>query len=101
MLSFFIGLIGVLTALLGWFVFKSLTLLVVGTVLYVIETIMEWNSLNPGAKVVDIVIFAIGCIVGCFVKTPFYICGMLAINMYSAITVILGAGTIIRRIRMR
>ena len=42
MLSFFIGLIGVLIALIGWFGFGSVIALIVGTALYIVETIIEW-----------------------------------------------------------
>lgn len=89
-MKFLIGFLGVLIALVGWFGFESLALLVLGTVFYIIETIIEWKYLNAGAKVVDVIIFGIGCAVALVLKTPFYVGGMIAINCYSAIVVLMG-----------
>lgn len=85
MLSFFIGLIGSLIALIGWFGFQSLNALVVGFFFYVVETVVEWKNLNVNAKCVDVLIFAIGSIIGLFINAPFYICGLLAVMIYSGI----------------
>lgn len=72
-----------IAALIGWFGFKSVTLLIIGTGIYVIDTILRWQDLNAGAKLLDWSIFAVGCIVASFLKIPFYIGGMFAINCYS------------------
>ena len=100
MLSFFIGLIGVLIALIGWFGFNSLVLLIAGTLLYIVETIIEWKHLNRGSKVIDIVIFIIGAIIALIVKTPFYIGGMIAINIYSGVTALFSIPMIITQLKM-
>ncbi len=84
-MSFFIGLIGVLISIIGWFGFHSLLLLIIGTIFYIVETILQWRNLNIGAKVVDLIIFGIGCLVSIILGNPFYIGGMIAINCYSAI----------------
>lgn len=51
---------------------------------------MEWNSLNTNAKSLDVVIFIIGCVVSFFVSAPWYVCGMVAINIYNALMSALG-----------
>lgn len=84
-MSFLIGVVGVLISLIGWFGFHSLLLLILGTVFYIIETILEWKELNSGAKRIDLIVFCIGCLVSILIKTPFYIGGMIAINCYCAI----------------
>lgn len=95
MLSFLIGLAGVLTALIGWYGYKSVLLLAIGTGLYLVETLIEWKSLNLNAKKLELFIFAVGAIVALFINLPFYIGGMLAINFYSALmTLIALPGTI-------
>ena len=88
-MSFFAGIIGVLISLIGWFVFDSLFLLVLGTLFYSIGTILEWKKLNIGVKMTDLIIFVIGCIIAVITKHPFYIGGLLAINTYSAIIYLL------------
>ena len=85
MLASLIGLAGVLTALIGWYGHKSVLLLAVGTGLYLVETLLEWKSLNMNAKKLDLFIFAVGSVVALFTNLPFYIGGMLAINFYSAV----------------
>ena len=99
MLSFFIGLIGSLIALIGWFAFDSIIALIIGVLLYVIETIIEWRNLNTGAKIVDIIIFIIGSIVALFIETPFYIGGMIAIAIYSGIMALLSLPMIIQQLK--
>ncbi|MFQ6831350.1 hypothetical protein [Butyricicoccus pullicaecorum] len=89
MLSSAIGICGALISLIGWFVFHSFPMLIVGTFLFFIETAMEWNQLNSGAKALNFIIIIIGCIVGLFVNMPIYISAMLAINIYSALMVLL------------
>ena len=88
-MSFLIGVVGVLLSLIGWFGFNSLFLLILGTVFYIIETILEWKKLNSAAKMNDLIVFCIGCLVSILIKTPFYIGGMIAINCYSAIMCLL------------
>jgi hypothetical protein len=46
---------------------------------------MERKNLTPGAKMTDFVIFGIGAVVGFIIKQPFYITGMIAINIYSGL----------------
>lgn len=84
-------MIGVLISLVGWFGFQSVILLVIGTLLYLVETILEWNNLNANAKMLDVVIIALGCLIGPLItNTPWYVCGLLAINFYSALVNIPG-----------
>ena len=99
MVSFFIGLIGSVIALVGWFAFDSIISLIIGVSLYVIETIIEWKNLNTGAKVVDIIVFIIGSIIALFIKTPFYIGGMIAIAIYSGVLALFSLPTIIQQLR--
>ncbi len=98
MLSFLIGISGVLISLVGWFGFKSILLLVIGTLFYVIETLLEWRNLNTGAKFVDIIVFCVGCIVAAIFKFPFYIGGMIAINCHSAITLLFSIPLFIQQV---
>ena len=42
MFASLIGLVGVLTALIGWYGYKSVLLLAIGTGLYLVETLIEW-----------------------------------------------------------
>ena len=90
MLSFFIGFIGSIIALIGWFGYHSLPILIIGTIMYVIESFMDRNNLNKGAKMVDIIIVIIGAIVSVFITLPWYVCSMLAISIYSFIVSIPG-----------
>lgn len=98
MISFFVGLVGAIIALVGWFGFHSLIALVIGTVLYIVETIMQLKELQPNALKFEITIFVVGCIVGLFLKIPFYIGGMLATNIYSAVISIIGLPAIIGQV---
>lgn len=86
MFSSLIGLAGILVSLIGWFKHKSVLLLLIGTGLYAIESLLEWKNLNINAKKLDLVLFVIGCIVALFIDLPFYVGGMLALNFYSALT---------------
>jgi len=91
MISFFVGLVGAITALVGWFGFQSVTFLIIGTVLYVVETLMEWQALNSNAKKVDIIIFTVGAIVAVlFTSVPWYVGGMVAIAIYSLVMGVIG-----------
>lgn len=98
MLSSLIGLVGVLTALIGWYGYKSVLLLTVGTGLYVVETLLEWKNLNMNAKKLDLFIFAGGSVVALFTNLPFYIGGMLAINFYSALMTLFALPALIAQI---
>ena len=96
MISGLIGFIGSIVGVVGWFGFGSVIALVIGLIAYIIETIMEWKNLNGNAKKLDVVVFAIGCIVGLFVNSlPFYVMGLIFINVYSLIMGLLGIGTIV------
>ena len=102
MFSYFLGLIGSIVALVGWFGFHSLPLLIIGTVCYVIETIIEWKKLNAGAKAFDLIVFGIGCIIGAFIKSvPFYIVGLIAINCWSIIMSLITLPGVIAEIKYR
>ena len=91
MISFLIGLVDAVVALEGWFVFKSVKLLLIGTILYIIETLLEWRELNTNAKKLDIVIFVIGCVVAASLTlAPWYVGGMVAIAIYSLIVGAIG-----------
>lgn len=91
MISMLIGVLGTVIALGGWFGLHSVAALIIGTAMYIIETIMEWESLNTNAKIMDIVIFAIGSIVAIiFTSTSWYVGGMVAVAIYSAITSVCG-----------
>ena len=100
MFASLVGLAGVLTALIGWYGHKSVLLLVIGTGLYLVETVMEWKNLNVNAKKLDLFIFAVGSVVALFVKLPFYIGGMLAINFYSALMTLFALPGIIAQIAL-
>ena len=97
MLSLLIGTIGSIVALVGWFDFKSLVILLIGTLGYIIETFLERDSLEKNAIILDIVIFVIGCIVGLFLKTPFYVCGLIATNIYSLIVGLFSIGIMFKK----
>lgn len=102
MFSYFLGLIGSIIALVGWFGFHSLPTLIIGTICYFIETIIEWNELNSGAKAIDVIVFGIGCIIGAFIKSvPFYIVGLIAINIWSIIMSLITLPGIIAEIKYR
>lgn len=97
MISFLIGLIGAIIGVVGWVGFGSIWALVIGLVAYIIETIMEKDNLNTGAILVDIFIFGIGCLIGLFVKSvPFYIMGLMFINLYSLLMGILGVVSLLK-----
>lgn len=86
MISALIGGIGALVGVVGWFGFKSVIALVIGFIAYLIESYMERDSLNANAKTLDIIIIVVGCIVGIFVKSvPFYVMGLIFINIYSLV----------------
>lgn len=89
MFSSLIGLAGILVSLIGWFKYKSVLLLLFGTGLYAVETLLEWKNLNVNAKKLDLMLFVIGGIVALFIDLPFYVGGMLALNFYSALMTVL------------
>jgi len=97
MISFLIGLIGAIIGVVGWFGFGSVLALIIGLVAFIIETIMEKDSLNGNAIMVEIFIFGVGCVVGAFVKSvPFYVMGLIFINIYSLATGLLGIFSIMK-----
>lgn len=100
MFASLIGLVGVLTALIGWYGHKSVLLLAIGTGLYLVETLIEWKNLNMNAKKLDLFIFVLGSVVALFTNLPFYIGGMLAINFYSALMTLIALPGIIAQIAL-
>ena len=99
MISMLLGGLGGIIGVVGWFVYKSVMSLFIGTGLYIIETILEWNALNTNAKIMDIFIFIIGCIVGTFLSSAFYLYGLLAICLYNLIVTIFGLIVLIKIIK--
>ncbi len=91
MISFILGIAGSLIALIGWFGFHSVPALIVGTVLYIIETILISPMLQPNAYIADVMIFVVGGVISTFIGPPFYVGGMIGIAIYSAILTITGA----------
>lgn len=85
MASAIVSLVFAISAVVGWFGFKSVILLAAGTAVYLVDTMLHWKELNMNAKIVEFWIFAFGCIVAIFAKTPFYIGGMVSINIYECI----------------
>ena len=100
MFASLIGLVGVLTALIGWYGYKSVLLLAIGTGLYLVETLIEWKNLNMNAKKLDLFIFVLGSVVALFTNLPFYIGGMLAINFYSALMTLIALPGLIAQIAL-
>lgn len=100
MFASLIGLVGVLTALIGWYGHKSVLLLAIGTGLYLVETLIEWKNLNMNAKKLDLFIFVLGSVVALFTNLPFYIGGMLAINFYSALMTLIALPGLIAQIAL-
>ena len=97
MISFLIGFPGALTALIGWFGFHSVTALIVGTALYIVETTLEWRNLNAGAKAIDVFIFAFGsAIAALFTSAQWYIGGMIARARYSIVIGTIGLITMLK-----
>lgn len=90
MLEIILGAIGSLTSLIGWFGFRSILCVVVGTALCCIVTIMQWKDLTPRSRKMDLVFFLIGSAVGIiFTSAPaWYVCGMLGIAIYNVIVAI-------------
>lgn len=78
-----IGAVGGIVALVGWYALHSIWLLIVGTVLYILETVVNWKKLTVKAKITDIIIFFTGSIIAIYTSTSWYIGGMLAISMYN------------------
>lgn len=91
MFSFLIGSLGSIIGLVGWFGFKSVVMLVIGTAFYVIETVVEWKDLNTNAKLHDLVVFGIGSFIAAvFTSAPWYVGGMVAILINSLFLSIFG-----------
>ena len=81
-----VGFLAAIVGLVGWFGFKSLILLGIATIVYVIEIIKTWKSLNQGARMLIFVWAIVGGVVSLFFKTPFYIGSMVAWNVESIIS---------------
>ena len=73
MISFLLGAAGSIIALVGWFGFHSLPALVIGTFLYILETILDSPMLQPQAYLADAGIFVIGGVISVIVGYPFKI----------------------------
>lgn len=90
MKSFLIGGLGVIVGLIGWYVYQSTICLILGAIAFAIETILEEDSLNGLAKVDTLVAFGVGAAISLIRKiTPWYVGGLLGINIWSAILLIL------------
>lgn len=50
MLTMLLSTIGSLLGITGWFVKKSIILLLIGFALTLVETVTEWKNYNTGAK---------------------------------------------------
>ena len=80
-----LSIIGCLVGLIGWFVKKSAILLLIGFALTMVEKIAEWKNYNAGARKTEILIFAIGCIIGFFTRVPFWVGGLIASLIYDLV----------------
>ena len=87
-----IGAVGGLIAVIGWFGYGEPITIVIGFVLYLVNMFMERKKLNNNAKVIEISLFVVGCIVGrwIFNDLPWYLCGMLVVNIYGLAIVAVG-----------
>ena len=84
MLAFWLGLLGPIVALVGWFGFHSQLALLIGTLCYLAEVLLERNRNGLSDRGTDLIIFVFGCIAGYFIPgVPWYICGAVAINCYN------------------
>lgn len=95
MLVMLLSLIGSLLGVIGWFVKKSVVLLLVGFALTLVEMVTEWKNYNSGAKSLNIVLFIIGSIIGKFAHIPFWAGGLLALLIYDLIISIFGVAMLI------
>lgn len=102
MIFMILSAIGAVVGLIGWFVKKSVVLLLIGFALTWVEKFAEWKNYNPGARKTEILIFIIGCAVGSFTRVPFWVGGMIASLIYdvlislSGVMVLVAAGTRIK-----
>lgn len=80
-----VELLGSVIALVGWFGYHSTQLLLIGTVGYLIYLIAQWRNLNSNAKGLEVFIFIVGSIVFLIRHKPFWIGGLVALNIYSLI----------------
>lgn len=81
-----VGFLASIVGLVGWFGFKSLLLLGIATIVYVIELIRTWKSLNQGARMLIFIWAIVGGVIALFFKAPFYIGSMVAWNVESIIS---------------
>ena len=90
MKSMLIGVLGILVGLIGWYAFHSPVCLIIGAIAFAIETILDEDNLSDHAKVDILVAFGVGAVISIIRKTnPWYIGGLLGINIWSAILLIL------------
>ena len=90
MKSLLIGGLGTLVGLIGWYAYHSTICLILGVIAYAIETILEEDSLNGFAKIDIFVAFGVGAAISLIRKTaPWYVGGLLGINIWGAILLIL------------
>ncbi len=90
MIFMILSTIGAVVGLIGWFVKKSVILLLIGFALTWVEKFSEWKNYNTGARKTEILIFVIGCAVGSFIKVPFLVGGMIASLIYDVLISLFG-----------
>ena len=92
MISMLIGIAGLFVSFIGWFAYRSVTMLIVGSALYGIETVLGlfFGELKFGSLWVDVGSFAIGAFIAKFTKYPMWIGGLLGLNFYSLVMTIIG-----------
>lgn len=91
MLSFLVGAIGAIIGLVGWYSSQSIVCLILGAIAYAIESVLEEDKLTSKAKVDLYIAFGIGAV---FVPirgaNPWYIGGLLGINLWNGVLTIFG-----------
>ncbi len=100
MKSMLIGILSVFVGLIGWYAFGSTVCLILGAIAFAIETILDEDNLNDHAKVDILVAFGIGAALSIIRKTnPWYIGGLLGINIWSAVLLVLSLFILIPSLR--
>ena len=91
MIASALGTICAFIGIIGWFLSRSVIYLIIGVIGYITETFFEWDNLDGIAKIDFLTAFAIGAFISQIRKVnPWYISGMLAINIWSLATGFLG-----------
>ena len=85
MIFMILSAIGAVVGLIGWFMMKSVNLLLIGFALSWVEKFAEWKNYNAGARKTEILIFVIGCAVGAYTRVPFWVGGMIASLIYDVL----------------